>query len=496
MKLNKRKIVYGISILLLFISILIIASVKWSYEYFGKCTMTQLLFHIFSPLNGTETGIIFSWLQEVLLLSIMVIVGLIVCVFGVCKAFPKVKAFVVKYGLFINIGAFVLSIAMIISSVYYVDQSFSGVRYFKNRLKISSIYEDKYIDPRNGELTFPKEKRNLIYIYLESMENTYFNVQDGGYSQHNLMNDMKELAEQNVNFSHTDGIGGWQTTVGTGWTFAGMISQTAGIPLTSHEIESNSYDKLEKMLPGAYSLGEILEKNGYTNYLLLGQDSKFAGTNRLFTEHGNYHISDYYTAKKEGRIGKDYHVWWGYEDRKLFEFAKEDITNLSKEEPFNFTIVTADPHTPGGYICPDCPKQYDRYSNVIACQSKKVGDFIHWVQQQDFYENTTIVISGDHLSMYGEYFKNIPANYQRTVTNIIINSVKEPVKEKNRKFTSMDLFPTTLAAMGVEIKGECLGLGTNLFSTKQTILEEMGLDKYNTLLEMKSKYYNSYILGQ
>lgn len=496
MKTSKKKIVYGISFFLMFFGILIIFSVKWSYKNFGSCTMTQVLFHLLSPLEGTESGIIISWIKEALLVSILLMAVIIVCILSIYRINDKFRGLFIKYGRFVNIGFFILSLTVFISSFYYVDQSFSGIRYFKNQLKLSSLYEDKYVDPRNATLTFPKTKRNLIYIYLESMENTYFNILDGGYSQQNLMQGMKELAEENINFSHTKGIGGWKTTVGTGWTFSGMVSQTTGIPLTSHEIEGNSYNELEKMLPGAYSLGEILEKNGYKNYLLMGQDSKFAGTNRFFAEHGNYQISDYYTAKKERRISKDYHVWWGYEDRKLFEFAKEDISNLSKEEPFNFTIVTADPHTPGGYVCPDCPREYDRYSNVIACQSRKVSDFINWVKAQDFYEDTTIVISGDHLSMYGEYFKDIPSDYQRTVTNIIINPVNKPVNEKNREFTSMDLFPTTLSAMGVAIKGDRLGLGTNLFSTKKTLLEEMGLDKYNTALEMKSNYYNSYILGQ
>ena len=35
---------------------------------------------------------------------------------------------------------------------------------------------------------------------------------------------------------------------------------------------------------------------------------------------------------------------------------------------------------------------------------------------------------------------------------------------KNRQFTHMDMYPTTLAAMGFNIEGNKLALGTNLFS--------------------------------
>ena len=47
------------------------------------------------------------------------------------------------------------------------------------------------------------------------------------------------------------------------------------------------------------------------------------------------------TAVEEGRIAKDYFVFWGYEDKKLFEFAKADITKLAKSgKPFNMELVT------------------------------------------------------------------------------------------------------------------------------------------------------------
>ncbi len=43
-----------------------------------------------------------------------------------------------------------------------------------------------------------------------------------------------------------------------------------------------------------------------------------------------------------------------------------------------------------------------------------------------------------------------------------------------RTYTTFDNFPTTLAAMGVTIEGNRLGLGTNLFSSEQTLSERYG----------------------
>ena len=43
--------------------------------------------------------------------------------------------------------------------------------------------------------------------------------------------------------------------------------------------------------------------------------------------------------------------------------------------------------------------------------------------------------------------------------------------------------------MGVEIKGDRLGLGTNLFSEQMTLAEKYGFDEFNSLIQMKSKMY-------
>lgn len=66
-------------------------------------------------------------------------------------------------------------------------------------------------------------------------------------------------------------------------------------------------------------------------------------------------------------------------------------------QPFCMELVTIDTHTPDGYICDECKHEYDsQYANVISCQSRQVEAFVRWCQKQEWYENTTIVITGDH----------------------------------------------------------------------------------------------------
>ena len=58
----------------------------------------------------------------------------------------------------------------------------------------------------------------------------------------------------------------------------------------------------------------------------------------------------------------------------------------------------------------------------------------------------------------------------------------------------MDMYPTILAAMGAKIDGERLGLGTNLFSDKQTLMEEIGFEALNKEVQKTSDFYNTTIV--
>ncbi len=57
------------------------------------------------------------------------------------------------------------------------------------------------------------------------------------------------------------------------------------------------------------------------------------------------------------------------------------------------------------------------------------------------------------------------------------------------------MYPTILAAMGAKVDGDRLGLGTNLFSNKKTLMEEIGFSTLNNEVQKTSKFYNNKIVG-
>ncbi len=396
------------------------------------------------------------------------------------------------------------SLVVFLISLAILLQSFGVFGYIRSLSQSGTLFEDQYIDPKQAQLKFPDKKRNLIYIYLESMENTNASKQSGGQAEKSTIPELESIAlnPNNVSFSNKEtGLGGALPAQGTTWTVGAMVAQSSGIPLKAMVMgdDQNSMGKVNRFLPGSYSIGDVLKNQGYNQTFIMGSNATFGGRDKMLTQHGSYQIQDYTYAKASGLIPDDYSVWWGYEDKKLFSFAKEELGRLSSvDTPFNLQLLAADTHFTDGYMDETCAKPFvAQYANVHACSSKEVAEFITWVQKQPFYDNTTIVISGDHLGMQTAYYEDMTTtpNYQRTIYNVFINSAVQPVNQFNRQFSTFDMYPSTLAAMGVTIPNDRLALGTNLFADKQTLVEQYGgIDALNRELSKRSGYYERKIL--
>ena len=481
------KILYWVGeILTVFIaglSVLLVLSVRWMFATWTNLSMDELVYHLTAPLDGTNTDMIWDYVRVCAVPTILVIFFLIL----ILIAWRKKE----KVHLFRGIINLVALVGIIVMLGYTWTELGVG-DYLKDQNTESKFIEDEYVDPTDVEVVFPEQKRNLIYIFLESMETTYSDVDDGGAFDENVIPELTEIAQTNEDFSGADPkLNGGYSLAGTTWTMGAMFAQTSGLPLNI-SISANDMDTQDSFFPGVTTLGDILSDAGYTQTLLIGSEAQFGGRKLYFQEHGNYEMEDYSYAIENGLIPSDYKVWWGYEDQKLFEFAKEKLLQLSQgDEPFNLTMLTVDTHFEDGYVCEQCPTEYDtQYSNVMACSSRQVGEFLKWIQQQDFYENTTIVISGDHPTMDSDYCAEIDqeGNYDRRVFTAYINAAAYAQDQQERTYSTFDNFPTTLAALGVQIDGDRLGLGTNLFSGTKTLLEEFGNSKVNAELKKKSEF--------
>lgn len=465
---------------------------RWAYKTWPRLNIEETIYHLTAPIQGTGGGIIEGFLLTCLLPSLVL---LVICVIYAAVNQGRRSFFRLKR-----------AVALISALVIVVECGIAWHRlgvgtFIRNQTNDDPFIEENYADPAEVAMEFPEKKRNLIYIFLESMENTYTDYEHGGGFENNYIPELTELAQENEDFSGSDdALNGGLVFSETGYTIAGMLAQSSGLPLKvsldsaflSNKGRFNFMDTQEHFYQNATVLGDILKNQGYHQELIIGTDGVFGGRELYYTEHGQFDILDYYYCLENGLIPEGYYHFWGFEDLMLFQVAKGRLQELAaQDQPFNMTLLTVDTHFEDGYICALCGDDYgdDQYANVISCSSRQVTEFVRWIQEQDFYENTTIILCGDHTTMDTDFCNSVDPAYARKAYCAVINPAAEPANpDRRREYTTLDMFPTTLAAMGVRIEGDRLGLGTNLFSDQDTLVEQLGYEEMQEKISHKSEF--------
>jgi phosphoglycerol transferase len=237
------------------------------------------------------------------------------------------------------------------------------------------------------------QAKNLVYIYAESFERSYFDetVFPG------LIKELRALESKATSFTQIKQVSG------TGWTIAGMTASQCGIPLITPS-HGNSMSGMDKFLPNAVCLGDLLADEGYSLSFLSGSSLEFAGTQKLFSSHGFENVAGKNILKNKLKNPSDINQWGLYDD-SLFKIAFKEFMNSSKkEEPFAMFLATMDTHHPQGHVSKTCTEQYQNIYqngdnpilNAVACSDHLIGSFVKKILDSKYKDNTIIVISSDH----------------------------------------------------------------------------------------------------
>ena len=326
------------SILLVVSGVLLVALARWVFATWNGLKMDEVIYHINAPIEGTGGDMIASGI-----VNCVIPAGLAGLFYTAALLMYRKRRRVRKY--LVRLGAVCGALMIVLTMIFSWNRLDMGT-YISNELNASSFIEDHYADPAKVSITFPEKKRNVIYIYLESMEMTYSDAMNGGAFNRNVIPELTALGEANEDFSGSDPLlNGADVLPGSTYTMAAMFTQTTGLPLkvdlsdtfTDARGSFNKMNTQDSFFSGVTSLGDILKKEGYNQVLMLGSNATFGGRRLYFSQHGDYEIDDYEWAIEQGLIPENYYVFWGYEDAKLFSYAKDRLTDLAaQDKPFNF----------------------------------------------------------------------------------------------------------------------------------------------------------------
>jgi len=312
-----------------------------------------------------------------------------------------------------------------------------------------------------------EKPKNIILIYLESVDSSFF-------KQEELMPYLHQLEQKNLSFKN------YIPLYGTNWTISSLTSLTTGIPFKASYFIS-SPDVFLKKAPSVF---DVLKRENYDiSFMLCGE--KFTNKKNFFSDDGTYLAKRQLLRK--ARTDKRYlpqedFNFFCFDDKDTFRIAQIEIEQKVKNNrPFFFWLESIETHVPG-LLSSNCPVVYNDIRDSYHCSDIIIKEFITWLQKQDFYKDTLIVLMGDHLLPTAD-------ETGKYILNVLLNSDKTTFSE-DKPYTILDMGPTILTAAGIEI--DHLGLGTSLFSDKQTLVEKYDLDFIETEIKKKSSFYENF----
>ncbi|WP_428944252.1 phosphatidylglycerol--membrane-oligosaccharide glycerophosphotransferase [Pantoea sp. FN060301] len=301
------------------------------------------------------------------------------------------------------------------------------------------------------------DKPNLVYIYAESLERTYFDEK----AFPGLALGLSRLKKSALDFSNTEQL------PGTEYTIAGMVASQCGIPLFA-PFDGNASSSLSTFYPQNVCLGDILKSSGYQNYFYQGANLSFAGKDLFLSSHGFDHL---YGLNELKSVVKDpaYRNDWGWYDDTVLDVVFDKYLALAKEnKPFSLFALTVDTHHPDGFISRSCRQKSWSYEGkpnksfaAVACSQEHIARLIERIRATPYFKNTIIVVSSDHLAMNNTAFTYLNQHERRNLFFMLRGSDASS-KVISVKRSSLDNGATVLDAMGGD---NFIGLGRSSLSS-------------------------------
>ncbi|SHF85219.1 phosphoglycerol transferase [Modicisalibacter ilicicola DSM 19980] len=308
--------------------------------------------------------------------------------------------------------------------------------------------------------------KNLVVLYLESFEATYFDER----LFPDLLPELRELRQASTHFS------GIAQTPGAGWTIAGLVNTQCGLPLVTPGAGGNDMGRVERFLPKAKCLAEYLGENGFETVYMGGASGEFAGKDRFLTQHGFDIVRDkHYFQEWQDATHSEFSGWGAYDD-ELLERTYAEFVELSKQDtPFALFALTMDTHHPHGHLSPSCEgvRYRDgeiRTLNALHCADRLVARFIERVRRSPYYADTRLVVLSDHLAM--------------------VNDAKELIDRADKRENLLMLFDSDVAPGERRVQGTMLDVGATLLSLMKADRTALGFGR--SLLEQPMPTTRSY----
>ena len=334
--------------------------------------------------------------------------------------------------------------------------------------ELKEEYDEKY-SVEDYNLKGVLSGKNIIIVQLESVQEFVSNKRINGTE---ITPNLNKFLRENIEFQNMH-MQSYSTTADSEHsTITSLYPVENGMAFSKYY--TNIYDDIFK---------EFKKSGYYTSYM--------HGNYPYFWNRGNVYrrltIND--LAFKENFSNLSENINGDLSDELLYRQAVDKLKTFDK--PFFSYIVAASSHTPftleglqdRNKITVDVGELKDttfgNYIEAVNYADYAFGIFIEELQKAHLYENTAILVFGDHngLSMNNselvEFLKNInprtddidiELNYTRVLCGLKIPGIKN--QKISKTVNKLDIKPTLCYLCGIE---DGFSLGTNMFGKKDFV---------------------------
>jgi len=412
-----------------------------------------VLYHLSVGLEGAG----FSDFIDIMVFSVFLLLSSLVYAYCCTKVLSRKRFHGARWGV---AGLFLASAAFAVNPGVD-DIATVGTYYFSGggaKDQLPQFYRKGYVRGLKKGVEQPK---NLVVIYGESLERTYF---DNALFPELLPN-LTALEDKSLSFTNI------RQLPGTGWTIGGMVASQCGVPLVASS-GGNGMDGVDSFLPGARCLGDILSEKGYELDFIGGADTGFAGKGSFYRTHG------FDTVEGLKELGPrtpdaDYRNAWGLHDDTTFKFAKERFDEMAEgKRPFALVTLTLGTHHPDGFLSRECKDTSYRQGdnpvlNAVSCTDELIPQFINYISRSKHADDTLIVLVSDHLAINNTASDLLKEGTRRDLF-MVMGSDIAPARI-TRPGSTLDMAPTVLSLLGYQ--AEAVGMGRNLLGSQPTFVE-------------------------
>lgn len=317
----------------------------------------------------------------------------------------------------------------------------------------------------NEELFGKYKDRNVIAVSLESLQNFVINNQMDGHEITPFLNALTKDEDTYYfnNFYHQTGLG--KTSDSEFIVENSLFGLGRGAVFFTHG--GNTYN----------SMAERLGENGYYTNVMHPNNKSFWNRDMMYQslKIDKYYDVDSYTIE-EGQA-----VNWGMKDIPFFEQSAAYMKDMP--QPFYSRLISLTNHYPftldeEDIMIPEYTSNsgtVNRYFQTARYMDEAVKDFFQALKDQGVYENSIIVMYGDHYGISENHNKAMAQYLEKDALTPYDNAMLQEVplfihipgsgegKEMDAVSGQIDIRPTILHLLGIETSKD-MQLGADLFS--------------------------------